>query len=108
MARDLGRVLLEFRAQQRAVGRAKLPVDVRQGDADALGAGVQAEQAHAWGKLGGKFREVEELHRSRLWSGLALNPRECMMSLDTATVRRIAKLARIRVDDAEIRCCRPS
>jgi aspartyl-tRNA(Asn)/glutamyl-tRNA(Gln) amidotransferase subunit C len=29
-------------------------------------------------------------------------PKGCMMSLDTATVRRIAKLARIRVADAEI------
>jgi aspartyl-tRNA(Asn)/glutamyl-tRNA(Gln) amidotransferase subunit C len=29
-------------------------------------------------------------------------PKGILMSLDTATVRRIAKLARIRVDDAEI------
>ncbi len=59
---DLRGVLFEFGPDERAIGAGDLPADIRQRDADPLGARVQPQEARTGGKLGGEVCEVEELH----------------------------------------------
>ena len=75
---------------------------VGEGDADGAGAGVYAEEALAWCERGAQAGHVDDGHGGVYGPGSASKPGACFMSLDPATVRRIAKLARIRVEEGDV------
>ncbi len=97
----------ELAAAEFAIGAGEAQAGIGEGEPDGAAARIDAEQTLARAQPGHEIGERHQRHR--------LNPtlrdrivqpsrpaKALPMSLDPATVRRIAKLARLRVGDADV------